>query len=150
MIAPLPQSDERQPLLSSTTAATAATEAGLKRSAWYRARRSPLAVACVVAMALFTDMVNKPLLDPFFVDPNQRPFIPWKTHCARGIHTLLLRAFVKKERERERERETGESRNRRNQQEESVKEKKKKRETPKIRCSRTFYFVRSFLFVFVE
>ncbi|KAG0275261.1 hypothetical protein BGZ95_009012, partial [Linnemannia exigua] len=53
MIAPVPQSGERQPLLS--TASSAPT--GPKRSVWYRARRSPLAVACVVAMALFTDMV---------------------------------------------------------------------------------------------
>ncbi|KAF9130252.1 hypothetical protein BGW39_003302 [Mortierella sp. 14UC] len=53
MIAPVPQSGERQPLLSTSSS----TPAGPKRSLWYRARRSPLAVACVVAMALFTDMV---------------------------------------------------------------------------------------------
>ncbi|KAH7030336.1 major facilitator superfamily domain-containing protein [Linnemannia elongata] len=68
MIAPLPQSDERQPLLSSTTAATATTEAGLKRSVWYRARRSPFAVACVVAMALFTDMVVYGVVVPILPD----------------------------------------------------------------------------------
>ncbi|KAK3841144.1 MAG: major facilitator superfamily domain-containing protein [Linnemannia gamsii] len=53
MIAPVPQSGERQPLLSTTPSAPD----GPKRSVLYRARRSPLAVACVVAMALFTDMV---------------------------------------------------------------------------------------------
>ncbi|KAF9138816.1 hypothetical protein BGX30_008723 [Mortierella sp. GBA39] len=68
MIAPLPQSDERQPLLSSTTAAAGTTEEGLKRSAWYRARRSPFAVACVVAMALFTDMVVYGVVVPILPD----------------------------------------------------------------------------------
>ncbi|KAG9061688.1 hypothetical protein KI688_007269 [Linnemannia hyalina] len=68
MIAPLPQSDERQPLLSSTTAAATTTEEGLERSAWYRARRSPFAVACVVAMALFTDMVVYGVVVPILPD----------------------------------------------------------------------------------
>ncbi|KAF9910921.1 hypothetical protein EC991_005095 [Linnemannia zychae] len=53
MIAPVPQSGERQPLLSTPSS----TPAGPKRSLLYRARRSPFAVACVVSMALFTDMV---------------------------------------------------------------------------------------------
>ncbi|KAK3828485.1 MAG: major facilitator superfamily domain-containing protein [Benniella sp.] len=56
MIAPVPQSgaDERQPLLSNSSDRDGQTKQG---SLWYRARRSPVAVTCVVAMALFTDMV---------------------------------------------------------------------------------------------
>ncbi|KAF9929611.1 hypothetical protein BGZ67_006252 [Mortierella alpina] len=54
MIASVPQSgsDERQPLLGRSQ--DPSTEQG---SWFYRARRAPVAVACVVAMALFTDMV---------------------------------------------------------------------------------------------
>ncbi|KAF9096231.1 hypothetical protein BGX23_011725 [Mortierella sp. AD031] len=57
MIAPVPQSDERQPLLSTTSSSTSSPPSSPKGSALYRARRAPIAVACVVAMALFTDMV---------------------------------------------------------------------------------------------
>ncbi|KAF9958709.1 hypothetical protein BGZ72_011076 [Mortierella alpina] len=54
MIASVPQSgsDERQPLLGNGHGDST------KQGSWfYRARRAPVAVACVVAMALFTDMV---------------------------------------------------------------------------------------------
>ncbi|KAF9383338.1 hypothetical protein CPB97_006536 [Podila verticillata] len=53
MIVPVPTSDERRPLLPSSTH----EEPHIKRSLLYRARRAPATVACVVAMALFTDMV---------------------------------------------------------------------------------------------
>ncbi|KAF8938304.1 hypothetical protein BGZ58_001166, partial [Dissophora ornata] len=57
MIAPVPQSgaDERRPLLGSNSDDHDVHYKN--RSCWYRARRAPVAVACVVAMALFTDMV---------------------------------------------------------------------------------------------
>ncbi|KAG0361529.1 hypothetical protein BG005_008119 [Podila minutissima] len=53
MIAPVPTSDERRPLLPSFSH----EEPHIQRSLLYRARRAPVTVACVVAMALFTDMV---------------------------------------------------------------------------------------------
>ncbi|KAG0367834.1 hypothetical protein BGZ54_003169 [Gamsiella multidivaricata] len=58
MISPVPQSngtDERRPLLGTNNSSH--DDNYKNRSALYRARRAPVAVACVVAMALFTDMV---------------------------------------------------------------------------------------------
>ncbi|KAF9174724.1 hypothetical protein BGX20_010122 [Mortierella sp. AD010] len=57
MIAPVPKSsgEESRPLLRSSSNQP---DPHIKHgSALYRARRAPVAVACVVAMALFTDMV---------------------------------------------------------------------------------------------
>ncbi|KAG0054956.1 hypothetical protein BGZ83_009940 [Gryganskiella cystojenkinii] len=56
MIAPVSHqgsSEERRPLLQHS----ASSDKDIGRSLFYRARRAPVAVACVVAMALFTDMV---------------------------------------------------------------------------------------------
>ncbi|KAG0260168.1 hypothetical protein BG011_002096 [Mortierella polycephala] len=60
MIGPVPQSgtEETRPLLGSSHAIRNDSDFVDKhRSRLYRARRAPVAAACVVAMALFTDMV---------------------------------------------------------------------------------------------